>query len=108
LLPIRHSQGIEPFANTMEASEITVNAMYYDVYGLHNAGHYLIALASDPDYHLKIPPGVMADQAVSMRDPSFYPYHQYLDNLFEAYKSTLPPHQIVGVSEFLLYKRLLT
>ncbi|CAL8125681.1 unnamed protein product [Orchesella dallaii] len=103
-LSIRHSMGIDPFANTVEATNISVNPLYYDTFGIHNSGHMIIAWNADPFYKLHAPPGVMADQAVSMRDPSFYPYHVFLDNLFEKFKATLPPYKIIGGEYPLLWR----
>lgn len=97
LVKIRHTQGIEPLANTVEATSISLNPFFYDTFGLHNTGHLLIGYAADPYYKLRTPPGVMAEQSMSMRDPAFYPYHVVIDNLFERYKATLPPYRVVGV-----------
>lgn len=33
-----------------------------------------------------------------MRDVIFYPYHTFIDDIFEAHKRTLPPYQLAGVS----------
>lgn len=87
----------------------------------------MIAFASDPLYKQHLPPGPMAEQAMSMRDPAFYrnfltltficlllpcfvagtdynfaitftAYHTFIDNLFEKFKSKLAPYKVIGVS----------
>lgn len=58
----------------------------------------MIGFLTDPFFKLHIPPGPMAEQAMSMRDPSFYTYHTVIDNLFEKFKQALPPYKVIGVS----------
>lgn len=96
-MPIRFHEGINPLANTIEATNISVNPFYYDAFGLHNLGHIMIGLAADPDYSKQLPSGIMGEAALSMRDPAFYTYHTILDNLFEKFKQTLPPYKPYGV-----------
>lgn len=91
-------RGIEPLANTIEASDLSINPMFYDSTGIHALGHIMLGLASDPDFRFKKVTGVMSDAAVSMRDPAFYSYHLFMDNIFELHKERLPPYEIVGVS----------
>jgi hypothetical protein len=89
--------GINVFGDTLEASELSINPLYYDAFGLHNLGHQLIALLVDPKFEKGLPVGIMSDASVSMRDPSFYTYHTFIDNLFERYKESLTPYGISGV-----------
>lgn len=58
----------------------------------------MISYLADPVYKRHLPPGPMADQSMSLRDPAFYPYHTWLDNVFEKYKSKLAPYKLIGVS----------
>ncbi|ODM97026.1 Hemocyanin E chain, partial [Orchesella cincta] len=95
-LPIRFHEGLQPLANTVEASNLSVNPFYYDAFGLHNLGHLMVALAADPDFTKGLPTGIMAEAAVRMRDPSFYTYHAIIDNLFEKFKQTLVPYKPHG------------
>lgn len=97
-LSIRHTKGIEPLGNTVEASELSVNPMFYDTMGFHNLGHQLIGLSADPKFEDELPTGVMADTLTTMRDPEFYTYHVVVDNLFDLYKKSLPPYQLYGVN----------
>jgi tyrosinase len=64
----------------------------------------LIALVLDPFARTGLPPGAMGDPGTAMRDTIFYPYHTFVDDIFEAHKRTLSPYtltgvRIVGVSE---------
>lgn len=36
--------------------------------------------------------GVMGDSATAMRDPIFYRWHAYIDDLFQEHKRRLPPY----------------
>jgi tyrosinase len=36
--------------------------------------------------------GVMGDSATAMRDPVFYRWHAYIDDIFNLYKIKLPPY----------------
>lgn len=38
------------------------------------------------------PFGVMGDSATAMRDPVFYRWHSYIDDLFQLYKYKLNPY----------------
>ncbi|ODN01444.1 Hemocyanin E chain [Orchesella cincta] len=97
--------GMDPLRNTVEATSISVNPLYYDTFGIHNYGHMMIAWMTDPFFKLHAPPGIMAEQAMSMRDPAFYPYHIWLDNnIFERFKQTLAPYQAIGGDFPLLWR----
>lgn len=100
-LNIKNTKGIEPLANTVEASELTVNPMFYDAMGFHNLGHQLIGLAADPKFRRRVPTGIMADTLTTMRDPEFYTYHTVVDNLFDMYKKLLTPYKPHGVSRYI-------
>ena len=36
--------------------------------------------------------GVMGDTSTAMRDPIFYRWHKFIDNLFQQFKATLHPY----------------
>ncbi|ODM92356.1 Phenoloxidase 3 [Orchesella cincta] len=93
-IPIRDRNGIEHLANTIEATDISVNPLYYNAMGIHNLGHQLLGLSMDPQFIARLPTGVMSDTAVTMRDPVFYTFHAMIDNLFDKYKRTLAPYQL--------------
>lgn len=39
----------------------------------------------------------MAEEATALRDPVFYRWHQYIDDLFASFKDSLPPYDIKQV-----------
>lgn len=43
-------------------------------------------------------PGVMSDTSTSLRDPIFYRWHRFVDNIFQQYKATLKPYDKAQVS----------
>lgn len=93
-IPIQNVQGIDHLANAVEATDISVNPIYYHSIGVHNLGHQVLGLAQDPQFVAQLPTGVMADTAVTMRDPVFYTFHSGIDNLFDRHKRALPPYQL--------------
>jgi hypothetical protein len=48
--------------------------------------------------------GVMGDTATAMRDPVFYRWHAFIDDLFTEHKNTLPRYttQQVSISHSLI------
>ncbi|KAL1138896.1 hypothetical protein AAG570_008958 [Ranatra chinensis] len=80
--------GIDVLGNIVEASILSPNR---NVYGdLHNLGHVAIALSHDPDHRHLETFGVMGDPATAMRDPVFYRWHAFIDDIFMEHKNTLP------------------
>lgn len=86
-------RGIDLLGDAFEAdAEMSIN---YPFYGdVHNFGHVLLSLAHDPDFSHKEEPGVMAETATAMRDPVFYRWHKFIDNLFQEYKIQQRPYEI--------------
>lgn len=41
----------------------------------------------------------MADVATAMRDPIFYRWHAYIDEIFQEYKATLPAYNEQNVRD---------
>ncbi|GBP20809.1 Phenoloxidase subunit 1 [Eumeta japonica] len=80
--------GIDILGNILESTIISPNRGYYG--DLHNMGHIFISYAHDPDYRHLEQFGVMGDLATTMRDPVFYRWHSYIDDLFQLHKSRLP------------------
>ncbi|WP_139119048.1 tyrosinase family protein, partial [Pseudoalteromonas sp. BMB] len=68
----------------------SVNKRYYG--SLHNWGHVMMARISDPDGKFAENPGVMSDTSTSLRDPIFYRWHRFVDNIFQQYKAKLHPY----------------
>jgi len=49
----------------------------------------MMARMHDPDGRFQENPGVMSDTSTSLRDPIFYRWHRFVDNIFQQYKATL-------------------
>lgn len=74
----------------VEASTLSVNRQFYG--NLHNMGHNLISLAHDPENRHLEEFGVMGDVTTAMRDPIFYRWHGFIDNVFNKFKARLSPY----------------
>lgn len=84
-------RGIDLLGDALEAdSTISVNSPFYG--DLHNMGHVVISASHDPDNAHRENLGVMSDTATAMRDPVFYRWHKYIDDVFQEYKQTQPPY----------------
>ncbi|XP_054723107.1 hemocyanin B chain-like [Uloborus diversus] len=84
------AHGIDVLGHIVESSYESVNVPYYG--SLHNWGHVMMASAHDPDGRFKLNPGVMDDTATSLRDPIFYRWHRFIDDIFQTYKKKLPSY----------------
>lgn len=82
--------GIDILGSLIEASVDSVNREFYG--SLHNWGHVMMAAIQDPKGKYITNPGVMSDTATSLRDPIFYRWHRFIDNIFQQYKNRLPPY----------------
>ncbi|XP_041971349.1 phenoloxidase subunit 1 [Aricia agestis] len=89
-MPLDEETGIDVLGNLMEASIISRNPGYYG--DLHNMGHVFISYSHDPDNRNLEQFGVMGDSSTAMRDPIFYRWHAYVDEIFQQYKNKLPPY----------------
>nr|ACC69184.1 pro-phenol oxidase [Bombyx mandarina] len=89
-LPLDEETGIDVLGNLMESSIISRNRPYYG--DLHNMGHVFISYSHDPDHRHLEQFGVMGDSATAMRDPVFYRWHAYIDDIFHLYKYKLTPY----------------
>lgn len=89
-VPLNEETGIDELGNLMESSILSLNRGYYG--DLHNMGHVFIAYSHDPDHRHLEEYGVMGDSATAMRDPVFYRWHAYIDDIFNLYKSKLTPY----------------
>ncbi|XP_035705957.1 phenoloxidase 2 isoform X2 [Folsomia candida] len=92
----RQPLNIDILGDIVEASNLSPNRQYYGEWGLHNIGHLLIALCHDPEYKHREHMGVMGDTSANMRDPAFYRWHKYIDELFDLYKQTMQPYNPTG------------
>ncbi|KPJ13408.1 Phenoloxidase subunit 1 [Papilio machaon] len=89
-MPLDEEKGIDIFGDLMEASILSPNRAYYG--DLHNMGHIFMSYAHDPDHRNLEQFGVMGDPATTMRDPLFYRWHGFVDDVFVLYKNKLPPY----------------
>ncbi|XP_071787368.1 hemocyanin AA6 chain-like [Asterias amurensis] len=75
------------------AIESSVSSPNSDLYGsVHNLGHDILAGITDPDLRYKQAGGVMGDNSAAARDPIFFRWHKFLDNLFVMHKIKLVPY----------------
>ncbi|XP_046384944.1 phenoloxidase 2-like [Ischnura elegans] len=84
--------GIDILGDILEASILSINPNLYG--NLHNLGHFLLALPHDPDQRHLETFGVMGDPTTAMRDPIFYRWHAFTDDLFQMHKRTLPSYPV--------------
>ncbi|CAG9825513.1 unnamed protein product [Phaedon cochleariae] len=80
--------GIDILGNMVEATDLSINRQLYG--NLHNMGHNIIAFIHDPDGRNLEENAVLGDVATAMRDPIFYRWHAFIDDLFHRFKATLP------------------
>nr|ANZ03352.1 phenol oxidase 2 [Rhodnius prolixus] len=81
-------EGIDHLGNIIESSILSLNKNLYG--DLHNLGHFIIGLCHDPDGRNLENYGVMADPTTTMRDPVFYRWHAFIDDICQEHKTTLP------------------
>nr|CCA94916.1 hemocyanin subunit b [Euphrynichus bacillifer] len=86
-IPLDEHHGTDILGNIIESSHDSVNKAYYG--SIHNWGHVLMASVNDPDGRYKVNPGVMSDTATSLRDPIFYRWHRFIDDMFQEFKKSL-------------------
>lgn len=80
--------GIDTLGNMMESSILSPNRQLYG--DLHNMGHVFFSYVHDPDHRNLESFGVIGDPATAMRDPVFYRWHAYVDDIFQEHKERLP------------------
>lgn len=89
-IQLDETRGIDYLGNMMESSILSPNRQLYG--DLHNMGHVFISYAHDPDHRHLESFGVMGDSATAMRDPVFYKWHAYVDDIFQEHKQILNPY----------------
>ncbi|EDS29448.1 prophenoloxidase [Culex quinquefasciatus] len=83
-------KGIDVLGNIIESSILSPNRQLYG--DMHNAGHVFLSYTHDPDHRHLESFGVMGDVATAMRDPVFYRWHAYIDDIFQEHKIKLAPY----------------
>lgn len=81
---------IDSLGAAVEASISSPNMALYG--SVHNIGHDLLAQVTDPDGRYQSAGGVMGDTATAVRDPIFFRWHKFIDNLFVLHKLNLEPY----------------
>lgn len=89
-ISLQNDNGVNILGNILEASNLSPNRNLYG--DTHNLGHVAIALSHDPNFKHLETFGVMGDAATAMRDPIFYRWHAFIDDVFQKHKQTLPPY----------------
>lgn len=89
-IQLDEQRGIDYLGNMMESSILSPNRQLYG--DLHNMGHVFISYSHDPDHRHLESFGVMGDSATAMRDPVFYKWHAYVDDIFQEHKQILNPY----------------
>nr|Q6UEH6.1 RecName: Full=Phenoloxidase subunit 2; AltName: Full=Prophenoloxidase subunit 2; Flags: Precursor [Galleria mellonella]AAQ75026.1 prophenoloxidase subunit 2 [Galleria mellonella] len=77
---------IDTLGNMVEASILSPNRELYG--SVHNNGHSFSAYVHDPSHRYLENFGVIADEATTMRDPFFYRWHAWVDDLFQKHKES--------------------
>ncbi|XP_018333662.1 phenoloxidase 1 isoform X2 [Agrilus planipennis] len=91
-IELTETEGIDILGNIVESSILSPNRDYYG--DLHNMGHIFLSFIHDPDHRNLEPAGVMGDSATAMRDPVFYRWHAFVDDMFQEHKATLPRYSV--------------
>ncbi|KAF2892247.1 hypothetical protein ILUMI_13924, partial [Ignelater luminosus] len=81
-------EGIDVLGNMIESSLISPDRDFYG--DMHNMGHVFLSYIHDPDHRHLESFGVIGDSTTAMRDPIFYRWHAYIDDIFQEFKATLP------------------
>lgn len=89
-IPLSAERGIDILGNIVESCSLTPNRQLYG--NLHNQGHNIISFSHDPEGRYLEDYGVMGDVATAMRDPIFYRWHSFIDQLFLRFKNRLPAY----------------
>uniref|UniRef100_A0A182MIR8 Tyrosinase copper-binding domain-containing protein n=1 Tax=Anopheles culicifacies TaxID=139723 RepID=A0A182MIR8_9DIPT len=89
-VPLDDARGIDILGNMIERTSLSINRNYYG--DVHNGGHMLVSYIHDPRGTYLESFGVMGGVATTMRDPLFYRWHKFVDNLFVRHKMRLPPY----------------
>ncbi|XP_043489078.1 phenoloxidase 1-like [Polistes fuscatus] len=91
-VPLTEKEGIDVLGNIMESSILSPNVNLYG--DLHNLGHVLISFVHDPDNRYLESFSTMGEPATAMRDPVFYRFHAFCDDIFQEHKNTLPEYTV--------------
>ncbi|XP_058123431.1 uncharacterized protein LOC131294559 [Anopheles ziemanni] len=88
--------GIEILVNLVERSALSINRNLYG--DIHNSGHTLLAYIHDPRGTYLESYGVVGGLETAVRDPVFYMWHKFVDDLFQRHKARLTPYRAAELS----------
>uniref|UniRef100_A0AAG5DFL8 Tyrosinase copper-binding domain-containing protein n=1 Tax=Anopheles atroparvus TaxID=41427 RepID=A0AAG5DFL8_ANOAO len=94
--PLDNFRGIDILGDIVESSAVSVNRQFYG--DTHNSGHILLSFIHDPRGEYLESFGVMGDVTTAMRDPIFYRWHTYVDNIFQRHKARFAPYTASDLS----------
>lgn len=83
-------RGIDILGDIMESSILSPNRQLYG--DLHNLGHVFLAFIHDPDHRNLESYGVMGEPTTACRDPVFYRWHAFVDDILQTHKELLPQY----------------
>nr|Q95P07.1 RecName: Full=Hemocyanin subunit D; Flags: Precursor [Scutigera coleoptrata]CAC69247.1 hemocyanin subunit D [Scutigera coleoptrata] len=89
-VPLNNDHGIDLLGDVVESSLLSVNRVFYG--NLHCYAHVIAGKVTDPQSTYGEKNGAMYDVATSARDPLFYSWHKFIDNIFQEHKETLQPY----------------
>lgn len=89
-IPFDEVKGIDVLGNLVESTRLSINRKLYG--NLHGLGHDLISFIHDPDGKYLEDISTMGSVATAMRDPVFYRWHLFINNIFLRYKATQPEY----------------
>lgn len=87
---LNNDEGIDFLGHLLEPTFESLNHVLYG--SLHSYAHVIAARAADPTHKYGEDYGAMYDVATSLRDPIFFRWHKYIDDIFEEYKHTRPAY----------------
>lgn len=89
--------GIDILGNMIEASPVlSPNIEFYG--NIHNSGHLFNAYIHDPDHRHLEHFAAMGESTTAMRDPVFYRWHAFIDDIFQVYKRSISRYTVQQVS----------
>lgn len=81
---------MDNLGDTIESNLGSINRKLYG--NIHNDGHVVIGSINDPTGTFNIETGPLFETATAPRDPSFWRWHKFIDELFEAHRSGQTPY----------------
>ncbi|ODM87468.1 Hemocyanin D chain [Orchesella cincta] len=91
----KNDEGIDLLGNTVQANIFSVNPEYYGSTGFITLAIILLfSIEHQSTNRISTVPGAMEEDATSMRDIMFYPFHTSIDSIFKRHKNRLEPYML--------------